>query len=379
MLKFSLLLLGCSFLGTACAQMRVVSHLPPELEENSGIIATGTNRLWLHNDGGNPPLLYLLDTTGQIQRRFYIQNAQNKDWEDIAYDRQRGHFYLGDFGNNDNNRRDLHILKIANPEQSASDTIPAEIIRFRYPQQTAFPPDRSELQYDAEAFMYYEDYLYIFTKCRTKPYSSITRLYQVPCTAGEHEAVLLDSFDTRQASWYSSVTGADCSPDGSKVALVSGGKIWIFSQFEGNQFFKGQVKALSTPGFTQKEAIAFINETDLYVSDERSILGQARLYRLSLPQSKTESSTPFRRVNIDPMPIRKEFSLSFNLLEAGTVAIALYDEDRQFIRDIETSDMSTGKQSLSYSIKEWDLERHTSYYIVLKMNGKEEWHPVVVR
>lgn len=377
-----ILLLLHLFSFTACGQLRQLCFLPQEIEENSGIIAVSTNQLWLHNDGGNPACLYKIDSTGNVLRRLFVTNAPNKDWEDIAIDRERGHVYIGDFGNNDNLRKDLRILKIDNPDNIEKDSTQAQVIEFYYPQQQAFPPNEQDLHYDAEAFIYFRNYLYIFTKCRTKPYTSLTRLYQVPCTEGKHAAVLLDSFDTRQASWYQSVTGAAVSPSGSQVALVSGGKAWIFNQFPDNQFFKGKTQNISLAWFSQKEAIDFINENELFVSDERSFLGRAKLYLLTLKKAPKEENTDdlFRRVQINPIPIKKEFSLDFKLLKPAKVAVHLYDEDRKFLQTIVTeSELQSGEQHFDFDIKTLEIERYFSYFLVLESEGRQDWHPIVVR
>jgi hypothetical protein len=53
---------------------------------------------WVHNDSGNPPLLFVVRSDGRIVRRFRLA-VPNLDWEDITIDDQ-GHLYLGDIGNN---------------------------------------------------------------------------------------------------------------------------------------------------------------------------------------------------------------------------------------------------------------------------------------
>ena len=56
------------------------------LTEASGMVASRKNKglLWVHNDSGNQPRIFLIDTLGKVQRAFYLKNAMNFDWEDIA-------------------------------------------------------------------------------------------------------------------------------------------------------------------------------------------------------------------------------------------------------------------------------------------------------
>jgi hypothetical protein len=78
-----------------------LGRLEPRLiPEASGIVKSRRHRdvYWVHNDSGNPPLLFAIRADGQIIRQFRLE-IPNIDWEDIAID-DRGHLYLGDIGNN---------------------------------------------------------------------------------------------------------------------------------------------------------------------------------------------------------------------------------------------------------------------------------------
>ena len=85
-----------------------------QLKEISGIEFDKNNKLWAINDGGDQAKLYQINKTGGIDREITITNAKNIDWEDMTQD-DFGHFFLGDFGNNDNLRKWLTIYKIENP------------------------------------------------------------------------------------------------------------------------------------------------------------------------------------------------------------------------------------------------------------------------
>ncbi|MGO9463812.1 MAG: hypothetical protein ACLQIB_58155 [Isosphaeraceae bacterium] len=70
------------------------------IPEASGIVKSRRypEIFWVHNDSGNPPLLFAIRRDGRIVRQFRLE-VPNIDWEDIAIDDQ-GHLYVGDIGNN---------------------------------------------------------------------------------------------------------------------------------------------------------------------------------------------------------------------------------------------------------------------------------------
>ena len=75
----------------------------PKLREISGIEFDKFNRLWAINDSGDEPKLYRLNEDGSIAKEILVTNAKNIDWEDMTQNKF-GHFFLGDFGNNKNDR-----------------------------------------------------------------------------------------------------------------------------------------------------------------------------------------------------------------------------------------------------------------------------------
>src|SRR3954452_480338 len=70
------------------------------IAEPSGIVASRKNPgiFWVHNDSGNPPVLFAVKRDGKLVREYRVE-AVNLDWEDIAID-DAGHLYIGDIGNN---------------------------------------------------------------------------------------------------------------------------------------------------------------------------------------------------------------------------------------------------------------------------------------
>lgn len=263
--------------------LRTVAGLPGFLKESSGIENSTQGHFWMHNDGGDGPNLYKVDTGGNIVRIVKLNSAVNKDWEDITRD-DRQNLYIADFGNNDNNRIDLKIYKIPDPDALTADTVTPGIIWFTYSNQFGFPPSDPDKNFDAEALVWFKDSLYIFTKNRTVPFDGFTYLYRIPDVPGMHIAELRDSFKTGSGikeQWW--VTAADLSPDQKKLVLLSSDKIFLFTDFSGSAFFKGKVKTLTLNHLTQKESLVFVNNDTFYVTDEfHSILSGQNLYTGSL-------------------------------------------------------------------------------------------------
>lgn len=108
-------------------------------------------KIWCIEGCGNDLELYQLDTLGVLEKTILIDDAPNIDWEDITKD-QQGNLYIGDFGNNDNNRKNLCIYKIKKEDLTKGSTAPSYKISFSYPEQRDFLPKKKNLLFDVERF-----------------------------------------------------------------------------------------------------------------------------------------------------------------------------------------------------------------------------------
>ena len=259
----------------------------PKLKEISGIEFDKYKRMWAINDGGDGPKLYMLNKDGSIAREVTVSNAKNVDWEDMTQNRF-GHFFLGDFGNNDNDRRWLTIYKIENPIDIKTDTTTAEIIKFTYPQMQEGEIKPQDKNYDLEAFVEYKRHLYLFTKNRTKPFDGITKLYKVGDHAANFDAELIGEFKTcttlEKLCW---ITSAAMSPDRTKLVLLDSTSVWLFENFDGDNFFNGDVSRIDLGVVTQKEAVTFYDDNTLVFTDEefQGLVG-GNIYEVKLDRVK---------------------------------------------------------------------------------------------
>ncbi|WP_343686479.1 hypothetical protein [Chryseobacterium gleum] len=147
-----------------------VNYLDDEIEETSGLnILNG--KLYTFNDSGNPAELFEIDKkSGEIIRTLKT-NLINTDWEALANDGEN--FYIGDFGNNTGTRKDLMIYKVPYERLDQSNVIKipgseraldGTKILFYYPEQTEFISKNIKNDFDAEAMIYLNGKLHIFTK-----------------------------------------------------------------------------------------------------------------------------------------------------------------------------------------------------------------------
>lgn len=266
--------------------MKTVS-IDPKLKEISGIEFDKYKRLWAINDSGDGPILYMLNDDGSVSREVTVSNAKNVDWEDMTQN-QFGHFFLGDFGNNDNERRWLTIYKIENPIDIKTDSTEAEIIKFTYPQMAKGIIAPEDKNYDLEAFVEFNRHLYLFTKNRTKPFDGITKLYKVGDHAANFDAQLIGEFRTcttlEKLCW---ITSAAISPDRTKLVLLDSTSLWLFENFTGDNFFNGDVSRIDLGIVTQKEAVTFYDDNTLVFTDEefKGLVG-GNVYEVKLDQVK---------------------------------------------------------------------------------------------
>lgn len=277
MLKKSFLLFLISF-NLSCqdfGNLKVIADLQIDLNEVSGIEYVKYSKyFWMVNDGGNKPKLYAVSSDGKVKEKIDI-DAKNHDWEDLASD-EEGNIYIGDFGNNESKRENLRILKVDKKYLSKKEAKVSKI-KFFYEDQNKFPPKKNQLFFDAEAFFYFKNNFYVFTKSRVKDKSGLTFLYKVPAEEGTHKAKKIGEYNNCNNSncW---ITSADISSNGEKVVLLSQDNILVFSNFKGDNFFSGKVKSIPFTNYSQKESIVFKDLNTVLISDEKSHGNEGMLY-----------------------------------------------------------------------------------------------------
>lgn len=260
--------------------LQTIAELPEDLPECSGMALLPSGHLAMINDSGNPPEIFVTDKSGLLLKKVELPFAENHDWEDLTFG--GGHLFVGDFGNNRNNREDLTIYRVGVGENDS--LFDDGKISFSYARQKDFPPDERTQNYDLEAMAYANDSLFLFSKNRTQPFTGYTLLYGLPATPGNYELTPLDSFKTGEglapAFW---VTSADFNPRSKTLVLLGYDKMWAFIGFSGHHFFKGKSKMHPFKELSQKEAVTFAADDSLLITDERAdSFGGGYLYKAFL-------------------------------------------------------------------------------------------------
>jgi hypothetical protein len=317
----------------------VVASLPSALPECSGLDYSGTS-YWTHNDGYGDNHIYKLNTTCGITKTITVTGAVNYDWEDLAHDFNRNYLYIGDFGNNNCDRTNLHVYRINHPKNISGTTVAADVINFSYPDQTQFPSPW--MNFDAEGFFQHNGLLYIFTKADGSAIG-YTKLYTIPDQPGTYVATLVDSFYTNDR-----ITSADINSDASAVIISSNTHIHIFTGWSGANIFSGTHRQISISGtWTQKEAIAFRDINHVYMTDEDNGSGN-NLYALDLSAWIADMTTSIGNINsvsdhkvtAFPNPANDIVSFKTSGAEKTAASIQLFDIAGNKIREARMSEVS---------------------------------------
>ncbi|MDR6923092.1 MULTISPECIES: hypothetical protein [Chryseobacterium] len=262
-------------------ELKVEFSLPKKLKEVSGIaLSKDKKTIWAIEDQGNKNRVYGLDMKGQQIADVLVENAENRDWEDITADTQ-GNIYIGDFGNNDNNRQDLAILKIGlqNIEQKTAKVV--ETIKFHYEGQTEFPPKKSNWLYDCEAFVEMNGSFYLFTKNRSKGFDGTFLVFQVPNREGDFEAKLIGKLKLDGKYSDAAITSAAINSTKDKIVLLTHKNIHVLSGFKADDFSTAKIEKISLNHNSQKEAVVFLDDKTLLIADEKDKQTGGNVYQFS--------------------------------------------------------------------------------------------------
>jgi hypothetical protein len=196
-----------------------------EITESSGLVASKCQAgvYWTHNDSGDGPFVFAINTAGGTLGVWRVQNAENEDWEDIAeYKDALGScfIYIGEIGDSKFKRPNEHIIyRVREPvvansgaptnEDHAIMTEPAESIIFKY-------PDRN---HNAETLMVHPRTgdIYVLTKVTTGP----SGVYKIRPDFGSATLVTAQKIAAISVPSVPNglLTGGDIAPDASHVVI----------------------------------------------------------------------------------------------------------------------------------------------------------------
>ncbi len=244
--------------------LRQVGRFTDGILESSGLCAAPqAGTYFTFGDDGQQPTVWRVDATGQQVGEFTL-GAPNHDWESLSRDNS-GNYYMGDCGNNNNDRQNLAILRFRpdNPSQVGK-------IKFNYPDQTEFPPSKKERNFDCEASLWHAGQVYLFTKDRAT--ESTCKVYTVPETPGTYTAKLITKLAIPGA-----VTDATLAPSGHRLVLLARQELFVLEGDSWEAILKATPRHIDLKGAGQTEGAAFKDEHTLLITTE-----QGAVYELAI-------------------------------------------------------------------------------------------------
>lgn len=248
--------------------------LNESLHEISGLEQLNEETLAAINDSGNSAEIHLINLKGELIKSVLVKNATNVDWEDLARDNH--YLYIGDIGNNQNNRKDLCVYKVKISELLSNTEVNAQKIIYHYANQSAFPPTKEDFNFDAEGIIAYKESLFIFTKNKTEPWNGISTIYSIPKQPGTYKAKkYAELYVGEQGWWQDAITGVDIFQDVLYILTYNRFFTINFADLDRNASYTHEFKRI-----TQKEAIVVIDKNTVFFGDEvKRFVGGGNLYK----------------------------------------------------------------------------------------------------
>jgi hypothetical protein len=239
------------------------------ISESSGLVASRSmpNAYWTHNDSGDGPFIYAIDTGGESLGVFRVTGAQARDWEDMSIgpgpQRNKSYLYIGDIGDNDNARSELVVYRVAEPALTANarstktrpgSTEPADAIRLRYP----------DGKHNSETLLVHpgSGNIYIITKVAVA--NPVVYEAAAPLTPGKLITMKRIGEIHVPSIFGGVLTGGSISPDGRRVALCDyfQGYELVLPATAGdfNEIWKQRMTGFDIGKRKQGEAIAYSSD-----------------------------------------------------------------------------------------------------------------------
>lgn len=223
----------------------------PIILESSGMVDSKTvaKHLWVHEDSGNKPQLYLLGHDGKVQKTVYLKGITNRDWEEMS--RHGSDLFIAETGDNRMVYESYAFYQFAEPGPSTDTVTAIKTIRFKY----------DDGPHDAEAFLIdpKSKDIFIITK-RDMP----SRIYKL---TAPYSYTDMNTAKKVGELPYNGVVGAALSPDGSEILLKTYPGVHYYSRKSGqsiDQALQQEYHQLPYQLEPQGEAVAFSNSNKGY-------------------------------------------------------------------------------------------------------------------
>lgn len=259
---------GSPFVDTPVA----AAIIPGIIDEASGIAdsKSNTGSLWVEQDSGNPPDLWLLSYGGIVKKQVHIDGAENRDWEDMASGdgpvAGENYIYIAETGDNLVHFPDYAIYRFIEPQPATDTVFSWEKINFQY-------PDGS---HDAEAIFLDNTTkdIYIITKR-----DAASKIYKL--SYPQNTATVITADSVGQFS-FTGVVGAAISPDETELLIKTYTNIFYWKRLPGESIAAALKRPPVTLGYVaepQGEAICFKRDNSGFftLSEKPSIIASVSL------------------------------------------------------------------------------------------------------
>lgn len=245
-----------------CGAPSIASALPDALRETSGVAASRAHPgiFWTHNDSGNDPFIFAIDSTGAIRGRVRLDGVTNRDWEDIAAGPcEPGGatcLFVADIGDNNERHPRIAIYRFPEPDPARDTVVSVARLRATYPDGPR----------DAEALFVTGTGIYIVNK----GWSDAIELFRLAPPYRTGTTVMLEKVQRLApppTSVSAHVTAAAADPGG-RVAIRTYASL-RFYQVDGDTLTPiGRAADLVAPHQLQGEGVDFVSPDRLVVTGE---------------------------------------------------------------------------------------------------------------
>jgi len=208
--------------------------LPGALHESSGLVVSRVHPgvLWSHNDSGDEPRLFALDTVAGLVGVWTVSGAEATDWEALDVgpcpaEGSRSCLYVGDLGDNGLRRESVVVWIVPEPDPADPARVAPALgsVRLRY---ASGPDDVEALAVDASGD------LVLVTKGRRSEIRAMTvPAEDVRAALRTGEVIRVDAGTPLpiRPDWISGrvVTGAGIDRSGRVLALRTYASVILFS------------------------------------------------------------------------------------------------------------------------------------------------------
>ncbi|NDK55667.1 hypothetical protein [Pontibacter fetidus] len=246
-------------------QVPIVESVTRQLTEVSGIADSKRNpgNLWVHEDGGNPAQLYLLQHNGATVKTVFLKGAANRDWEDMVL--ADNDLYIADIGDNEGRHEHNTIYKFPEPSATTDTVYSYEKIDFKYPDGA----------HDAEAFLVDPQSKAIFIITKRDNSSRIYKLNYPYTRAGILTAELVGNLP------YKGVVSAALAANGKGIIIKTYNSLFYYSRTPNQSIDKtlrGNYSILPYNLEPQGEAVTFsVDAKGYYTLSEKAYKDEVNL------------------------------------------------------------------------------------------------------